>query len=152
MVRVSFCFVTTCVGRWSAGGSALSSCGQGGLLLFLVVLLSDHFYACGESGETVYVVAVAVGEDDGGYGLGRNLRDVIEQFLATGFRSLGIDDDYAVGSDYHCAVSAAAFDPVNVRLQLMGYEWCRWGRLCERCYGQCCQSTANRSPLIKRSL
>ena len=109
------------VGRWSAASSG----GQRGLLFLLVVLLGDDLDACGEGGEAVDVVAVAVGEDDGGDWLRCDLGDVVEEFLAAGFRGLRVDDDDAAGSDDDGAVAAAALDPVDVRLELVGDEGCR---------------------------
>ena len=107
------------------GRRSLASGGECGLLLLLVVLVRDDFYAGGEGGEAVDVVAVAVGEDDGGDGFRSDLRDVVEQLLAACLGGLGVDDDDAVGADDDGAVAAAALDPVDVGLELMGDEWVR---------------------------
>ena len=111
-----FLFRDDLSGKMVGGRGSAASGGERGLLFLLVVLLGDHLDAGGEGGEAVHVVAVAVGEDDGGHGLRCDLRDVVEELLAAGFGCLCVDDDDAVGADDDGAVAAAALDPVDVRL------------------------------------
>ncbi len=122
MVRVSLFFGDDLRGLMIGGRGSAASCGERGLLFFLVVLLGDDFDAGGKGGEAVDVVAVAVGEDDGGHWLRCDLRDVVEELLAAGFCGLCVDDDYAFVSDDDGAVAATALDPVDVRFELVGDE------------------------------
>ena len=76
-----FGFGDELVGEIRSGRSSGASGCDGVLLLLLVVRLRDDLEAGGECGEAVDVVAVAVGEDYGGDGLGRDLGDVGEELL-----------------------------------------------------------------------
>ena len=114
-------------GEMIGGRRAPATRGQRSLLLLLVVLLRDDFNAGGERGESVDMVSVAVRENDGGDRLRRDLRDILQQFFPAGRGRLGVDDDHAFVADDDAAVSAAALNPVNVGLQLMGHE--RRGRV-----------------------
>jgi hypothetical protein len=67
-------------------------------------------------GKSVDVIAVAVRQDDGAYGLRCDLCDIVQK-LFCGCRSrFGIDHDYAAGANNDAAVAASTFDPVNVGL------------------------------------
>src|SRR5581483_8450057 len=67
------------VGDVIGGRRAAAAARQCCFLLLLIVLLRDHSDAFREGCDSVDMVAVAVGEDNGGYRLGRDLGDFGQQ-------------------------------------------------------------------------
>jgi hypothetical protein len=97
------------------------------------------------------MVAVAVGQDDGGHGLRRNLRDIVQQLLTTRLGRLRVNDDHAVAPHNHRAVASTALDPVDIRLQLVGDKRAGCG-VCPIAAAANVPRLVHASPLIKISL
>ena len=118
--RLSLFLVTT-RGKMIGRRRAAAASRQGSLLLLLVVLVGDDRDACREGGESIDVIAVAVVVMTVVIGFG-----VISAISASSSfppgGGLRVDDDDAFVADDDTAVSASAFDPVDVRLQLMGVD------------------------------
>ncbi len=89
------------VGQMICGRRAPSAFGERGLLLLLVVFVSDDFYTARKCGESVHVVAITMGQDHRTDRLRCYLRDRIQQFFAAGRRRLGIDHNDFVRTDDH---------------------------------------------------
>jgi hypothetical protein len=68
------------------------------------------------------MVPIAVGQDDRGYRLGGNFGDVVEQLFTPGGADLGVDYDYTLIAHNYGAVTTAAFHPIYVGLQHVGFE------------------------------
>src|ERR1700677_1136056 len=109
-------------GEMIGGRCAPATGSKSSLLLLFIVLVGNDRDASGERCQPIDVIAVAVRENDGGYRLWRDFGDIIQQFFSALRGRLGVDDDHAFVADDDSAVSATAFDPVNVWLQLVDHE------------------------------
>ena len=106
---------------------AAAACGQRFLLFFLVVFVRDDLMPAGNDARPftwspslcVRITAVT--------GFGVIFAMSSSSSLPPAARGLGVDHDHAFVADNDAAVSAAAFDPVNVGLQLMDHERRRAG-------------------------
>lgn len=82
--------------------------GERGFLFLLVVLMSDDREARWKGDQAIDVISAAVRENHRGHRFRRDFSGRFEQFLSSGRRGLGVDDDYAFSTDSDPAVSAAA--------------------------------------------
>ena len=98
---------------------------RGGFHLLFAVLLGDDGYAIRESGEAVYVVAVAVSDNGRIDGLWGDFGDFGDHVLFRIDRGLGVHDNHAVGAHDEAVIrTGAALNPVHVVLDLRDFKGC----------------------------
>lgn len=101
---------------------AVSSGGDGALLLFLVVFLGNDRDAGRKGGKAVHMISVAVRQDHGGDGIRRDFGDVIQQLFSGGGIDLRVDYDHALVAHDYSTIATAAFHPGHVAPQGMNEQ------------------------------